>query len=259
MAALTSLRQSNCCHRRSLCDAAQTLSRRRAQPQSPSVHRIVIMKTDSQLQQDVIAELNWEPSVNAAQIGVEVQGGVVTLAGHVDSYAEKCDAERAAQRVSGVMALAIEIDVKLPGDSQRIDADIARSAQNVLQWMANLARDSVKVVVEQGRITLSGEVAWDYQRRAAADAVRYLMGVTGVTNHIAIKPAVSLNAVQADIEAALKRRAAKDAQSIQVEVHGHDVTLTGNVHSWAERELARHSAWGTPGVHSVIDKITVRY
>ena len=218
------------------------------------------MKTDTQLQQDVIAELKWEPSVNAAQIGVEVKDGIVTLAGHVSSYAEKWDAERAAQRVSGVKALAIEMDVKLAGSSKRTDADIARSAGNVLEWATYLPKDSVKVMVESGWITLSGEVDWEYQRQAAAKGVRYLMGVTGVSDQIVLKyPKVSLSAVKSEIEAALNRRATADAQKISVEVHGADVTLTGKVHSWSERDLARHSAWGTSGVQNVVDNMTVTY
>lgn len=217
------------------------------------------MKTDSQLQQDVIAELKWEPSVNAAQIGVEVKDGIVTLAGHVGSYAEKWDAERAAQRVSGVKALAIEMDVKLAGSSKRNDADIAGSAESALQWITYLPKNSVKVMVEDGWITLSGEVDWEYQRQTAAGAVRYLMGVKGVRENIAIKSKVSLSAVKSDIEAALKRRAQADAQKISVEVRGADVTLTGTVHSWSERDLATHSAWGTPGVHNVVNNITVTY
>ena len=217
------------------------------------------MKTDAQVQQDVIAELKWEPSINAAQIGVEVKDGIVTLAGRVSSYAEKWDAERAAQRVSGVKALAVEMDVKLPGSSKRNDADIARSAQDVLQWTAYLPKDSVKVMVEDGWITLSGEVDWEYQRQAAAGGVRYLMGVTGVSDQIAVKPKVSLSAVKSDIEAALKRRATADAQKISVGVRDADVTLTGTVHSWSERDLARNAAWGTPGVRNVVDNITIAY
>lgn len=149
------------------------------------------MKTDSQLRQDVNAELNWEPSVNAAHIGVEVKDGIVTLAGHVDSYAEKWSAERAAQRVSGVRALTIEMDVTLPGMSKRSDADIAHTAENVLEWTSVLPKDVVKIMVEGGRITLSGEVAWDYQRQAALNAVKHLMGVVGVTDEIVIGSTVS--------------------------------------------------------------------
>ena len=218
------------------------------------------MKTDTQLQQDVIAELKWEPSVNAAQIGVEVKDGIVTLAGHVGSYAEKWDAERAAQRVSGVKALAVEMDVKLSGSSRRTDADIARSVENTLEWTTYLPTNHVKVMVESGWVTLSGEVDWEYQRQAAAKGVRYLMGVTGVSDQIVLKnPKVSLSAVKSEIEAALKRRATADAQKISVEVHGADVTLTGKVHSWSERDLARNTAWGTPGVRNVVDHMTITH
>ena len=217
------------------------------------------MKTDKQVQQDVIAELSWEPSVNAAQIGVEVKDGIVTLAGHVSTYAEKLGAERAAQRVSGVKALAIEMDVKLSGSGKRNDADIAGSAKNALQWTSSFPKDGVKVMVESGCVTLTGEVDWEYQKQAAAKGVRYLMGVTGVSNQIVIKPHVSLSAVKSDIEAALKRRATADAQQISVDVRGADVTLTGTVHSWSERDLAKHAAWGTPGVRNVVDNMSIAY
>ena len=215
------------------------------------------MKTDAQLQQDVMAELKWEPAVNAAQIGVEVKDGIVTLAGHVGSYAEKWDAESAAQRVSGVKGLAVEMDVKLAGASKRTDAEIATSASNVLQWMTYLSIDAVKVQVENGWITLSGELEWEYQRRAAGLAVRHLMGVTGLSNQIAIRAKVSTNAIKADIEAALKRRAHDDAQKFSVEVRGNEVTLSGKAHSWAERDLARQAAWSAHGVHKVVDNMSV--
>lgn len=217
------------------------------------------MKTDAQIQRDVLAELKWEPSVNAAKIGVEVRDGIVTLAGHVDSYAEKWDAERASQRVSGVKALATEIDVALPGSSKRNDADIARSAESALEWTTFLPKDSVKIMVEGGWITLTGEVSWEYQRQSASAAVRYLMGVTGVSNQITIQPKVTAAAVKSDIEAALKRHAQADAQKILVSVSGGDVTLTGKVPTWSERDMARNSAWGTPGVTNVVDNIAVGY
>jgi osmotically-inducible protein OsmY len=215
------------------------------------------MKTDAQVQQDVIAELKWEPSVNAAQIGVEVKNGIVTLAGHVGSYPEKWEAERAAQRVSGVKALAVELDVKLHGSCTRTDADIAQLAQTALQDTSYLPKAAVHVKVEKGSVTLSGEVHWEYQRQAAAGAVRYLMGVTSITNNISITPKTSAAVVQSDIEAALKRRAQADARKISVAVDSADVTLTGNVNSWSERELARNSAWGSPGVRNVVDNMTL--
>jgi osmotically-inducible protein OsmY len=217
------------------------------------------MKTDRQVQEDVIAELSWEPSVNAAHIGVQVSGGVVTLAGHVSSYTEKFNAERATQRVAGVKALAVQMDVKLAGSSKRDDADIARSAESVLQWATYFSPDSIKVMVESGWITLSGELEWDYQRRTAVAAIRHLTGVTGVSDQIVIKPKVSATLVKSDIEAALKRRAGTDADRISVEIKGGNVTLTGAVHSWSERDLVRDSAWSTPGVHNVVDEMTFSY
>jgi len=217
------------------------------------------VKTDKQLKQDIIDELDWEPSVNAAQIGVEVKDGIVTLTGHTDSFAEKWNAEAAAQRVAGVKALAIEMEVTLPGSSRRTDADIARTATNVLEWTTYLPKDAVKVMVENGWITLTGEVEWEYKKREAVYAVRYLMGVTGVSDQIVIKPVVSTSAVKEDIEAALKRRAVNDAKNITVDVRGGDVTLTGTVHNWSDRELAASTAWCTPGVHNVVDNINVHY
>ena len=217
------------------------------------------MKTDSQLQQDVMAELKWEPAVHAAQIGVEVKNGVVTLAGEVGSYTEKLNAERAAQRVNGVKALAVEMKVKLSESGQRTDADIAASAKNILGWTSSLPADAVKVMVEGGWLTLSGDVEWQFQREVAADCVRHLTGVTGVSNQIAVKPPLSATVVKSDIEAALKRRAAADAKAIAVDVKGGDVTLTGTVHSWAERDLATRSAWGSSGVRNVVDKMNLVY
>ena len=217
------------------------------------------MKTDSQVQQDVLAELKWEPSVNAAEIGVEVKEGVVTLAGHVDSYAAKWNAERAAQRVAGVKALAVEMDVKLTGLSKRTDSDIASSVQNALQWLTYVPKDAIQVMVEKGWITLTGTVDWQYQKEAAADGVRYLMGVTGVSDLIAIKPKMTFNAIKTDIEAAIKRRALADVANVSVSVTGADVTLSGTVHSWSERELATDAAWCTPGVRKVVDHMTVTF
>jgi osmotically-inducible protein OsmY len=217
------------------------------------------MKTDIQLQHDVLAELAWQPSINAADIGVQAKDGIVTLAGHVSSYAEKWDAERAAQQVEGVRALAVEMDVRLPGASRRNDVDIARAVQNALLWSIAVPReDAIRVVVEAGHVTLSGEVAWAYQRAAAVEAVRYLMGVTGVSDQIVVKPRVGPGAIKDEIEASLQRRAHHDASRIAVAVEGSAVTLSGVVAGWAERELACHSAWGTAGVHIVIDNMTVR-
>ena len=217
------------------------------------------MKSDKQIQQDVMAELSWEPSVNAAHIGVEVSDGIVTLTGHVTHYAEKLHAEQAAQRVDGVKALTVEMDVTLPGAGKRSDSDIAQSANSVLRWTTYLPTDHIKIKVENGRISLSGEVEWDYQRQGAVEAVHHLQGVTGVNNEITLKPQASASVVKADIEAALKRRAQKHAQAISVEVQGGDVTLTGIVNSWSERALAINSAWRAPGVRNVNDNMTVTF
>jgi len=216
------------------------------------------MKTDAQLQQDVTAELNWDPAVDAARIGVTAKEGVITLSGHVGSFAQKWNAERAAQRVFGVKALAVEIDVTLSGSSTRNDADIGRTAENVLQWTTDVS-DAVKVMVEKGWVTLTGALDWEYQRQEATAAVRHLMGVVGVSDQITVKPHASASVVKSDIEAALRRRAQTDGQKISVHVHGGDVTLSGSVHSWSERDLAKNSAWGAPGVSNVIDKMSMAY
>jgi osmotically-inducible protein OsmY len=217
------------------------------------------MKTDTQLQNDVMAELKWNTSINATKIGVEVDKGVVTLSGHVDNYGQKWSAERAAQKVCGVKALAVEIDVVLPGSVNRSDTEIARTAENVLEWTTNWPKNQVKVMVENGWITLSGELDYEYQRKMATTAVRHLMGVNGVSNQITIKPFLSSSTVKSDILAALKRRALTDAEEIIVTVDGGKVNLSGVVHSWSERDMVSDSVWNTPGVTNVNDNISVAY
>jgi osmotically-inducible protein OsmY len=217
------------------------------------------MKSDSQLQQDVMAELKWEPSVHGAQIGVEVKDGVVTLCGHVSSYLEKWHAEQAALRVHGVNAVAVDMDVKLSVLGQRNDEDIARSVDSALEWMTPALRDAVKVLVEGGWITLSGEVDWQYQRVAAADAIRHLVGVTGVSNQIVIKSQITLAVVKKEIEAALTRHARADAKKIDVQVDGSSVTLSGVVDSWTERQSAIHAAWCAAGVWNVKDHLVLSF
>ena len=217
------------------------------------------MKTDAQLQQDVIAELKWEPAVNAVDIGVEVKNGVVTLSGSVDSFAEKWHAEHAAQRVSGVNVLAVELDVKLPGSSQPEDTDIARAAETVLLWATSLPANSIHVMVENGWITPTGEANWQYQKQSATDSVHYLAGVTGVSNQIVIKPKVSLSTVKAEIEAALTRVARADAQKIMIAFSGTDVTLTGTIRNGSERDLDTLAAWNAPGIYNIEDMMTIAY
>ena len=215
------------------------------------------MKTDVQLQQDVQAELEWESSINAARIGVAARSGRITLAGHVDSYAEKQNAETAAKRVAGVTALASDIEIALPAPRRRNDIEIEHAAADVLRAATALSGHALQVTVDSGWITLSGQVEREHQRRVAASRICHLEGVTGVSDRITVKPAISLTAVKADIEASLQRRARNATHGVSVEVHGADVTLRGTVGSWSEREMARQSAWGTLGVRDVVDKMTV--
>jgi osmotically-inducible protein OsmY len=215
------------------------------------------MKTDSELQQDVLTELEWEPSVKANDIGVIAKDSVVTLTGNVDSFTEKWEAERAALRVFGVRSVANEIEVKLPDDNERTDEDIALAVTNALQWNTSVPKDSIQAVVENGWVTLKGEVEWLYQKTSAETAVRYLLGVKGVINEVTIKPRVMPSEVKEKIEAAFKRNAALDAQGIQVETHEGKVTLRGKVHSWAEHDQAWQAAWSAPGVTEVKDKLTI--
>jgi osmotically-inducible protein OsmY len=214
------------------------------------------MKTDSELRREVEEELEWEPSVDERQIGVAVSDGIVTLTGEVRSFAEKWNAERAVERVAGVRGIANELEVRLVGD--RSDSDIARAAADALRWNSLVPSDRVTVKVENGWVTLKGEVNWDYQRRAAERSVRYLSGVKGVTNLLTVKPRVEPRNIKEEIERTFQRQAALDADNITVQVSGSEVILRGSVRSWAERHEAEKVAWSAPGVTDVKNYITVK-
>lgn len=215
------------------------------------------MKTDAELQQDVMNELIWEPTIKAAEIGVAVKDGVVTLSGYVDSYVKKGAAERAAARVFGVRAVAEEIQVRLPGSLKRSDEDIAGAVANVLEWNVLVPHDRVKVQVQDGLVTLSGEVDWWYQKNAAEEAVRYLMGVVWFSNQITVKPSVKPMDVKYKIESAFQRNALLDSRRITVETHGSWVILKGSVRSFGERAEAQWAAWAAPGVSEVENNIII--
>lgn len=214
------------------------------------------MSNDLQLKQSVLDELNWEPSVNSAHIGVTASDGVITLTGNVGSYSEKHAAETAALRVKDVRGVAEEIEVKLPFDVKHGDAEIAEAALHRLAWDTSVPKDAVKVTVNDGWMTLTGDVGWHFQKDAAADSVRSLWGVTGVSNNVAIKPRPNAGDIKADIMGALTRSWFKP-EHVDVTAANGKVTLTGKVNNWSERQIAGNTAWAAPGVSSVTNDIRV--
>lgn len=215
------------------------------------------MKTDAELKKDVEAELNYEPSVNSTHIGVTVKERVVTLTGHVSSYMERWRAEEAAKRVYGVAAIANELDVKLPGISERTDEDLAAACAAALKGTHSVPADKVKVVVRNGFVELVGEVEWHYQKTSAELAIRDITGIRGIANNITVKPRVSPTDVKQKIEDALKRSAELDARRISVQTSNGTVILRGSVRAWVEKEEAEQAAWAAPGVTAVQNQITI--
>lgn len=215
------------------------------------------MKTDSQLHTDVMAELQWDPQLRDTEIGIAVKTGVVTLSGIVRTLGQKLEAQRAVLRVGGVRAVADDLEVRPVGATKVGDTDIAHAAVNSLRWHTEVPDDRVTVKVDNGWVTLSGNVSWWFQSDASERAVRYLNGVRGVTNLVKVVPAISEKTVSAKIESALKRSAELDAKAIQVEALDGKVVLKGTVHSWAERRDAERAAWASPGVKQVEDLLVV--
>jgi len=215
------------------------------------------MKSDLQLKADVSDELAWDPAINATNIGVAVKDGVVTLSGHLDSFAEKHAAERAVRRVSGVRGIALDLDVKLAPEHRRGDPEIALAATTALRLNSLVPDGKVKVEVEDGWVTLTGEVDWGYQFTSAEQCIRPLAGVRGLFNRVTVKPRVKTSDIASQIESALKRQAAREARHIGIEVDGGVVTLNGQVHSMAEHDAALGVAFSAPGVSRVIDHLQV--
>jgi osmotically-inducible protein OsmY len=215
------------------------------------------MKTDSQLKQDVTNELTWEPAVNEAQIGVGVTDGIVTLSGHVPTYGERFCAEKAAKRVLGVRAVANELVIRLASDRVRSDEDIAALCLRALEAHAALPEERLKLVVHDGWVTIDGHLDWQYQKTAAEEAIRNLIGVRGITNAIEITPRATAIDVKDKIQDAFKRSAEVDADRVNVEAADGKVILRGRVRSWTEKNEAVNAAWSAPGVLEVDNELEV--
>jgi osmotically-inducible protein OsmY len=217
----------------------------------------VEMRIDSDIKRDVEDELQWDPDIDATDIGVTVKSGVVTLTGFVHSYSHKLQAEEDAKRVTGVSGVANDIEVRLPSADVRPDPEIARDVVSELRLQLPFSWEKLKAVVKNGWVTLEGEAEWNYQRERAEQAVRHVKGVIGVSNLIKLKPSVAAADIKRKIEEAFKRNAEIDANRIQVRTSGSEVILEGTVRSWAERQEAERVAWSAPGVAKVEDRIII--
>lgn len=216
------------------------------------------IKSDAALEQDVLDELAWEPRVDESKLGVGARQGIVTLTGHLNSHAEKLAARRAILRIAGVKGVALDVEVELPEAQRRSDSEIASAASMAPRWHPSVPRDAVKLSVDDGVITLTGEVAAPYQREASEKAVRSLVGVKAVENRVIVKPNLLPKDVKSRIAAALHRQAQIDVERISVSIEDHQVTLAGTVASWEERKAALRAAWAAPGITRVVDAMTIR-
>ncbi|CAN5663295.1 BON domain-containing protein [soil metagenome] len=216
------------------------------------------MKSDSQIQKDVMEQLKWEPFLNAAEIGVAVKNGVVTLSGMVDSYFKKLTAESATKKVAGVKAVAEDIQIGVSRDGKKTDAEIAEAVLNALKWHSAVKEEKVKIKVEDGNVRLEGEVEWQFERNNAKTAIQHLSGVRSVTNVIVVHPKIQPFDIQQKIRNAFQRSANIDAGKIQAEVSGRKVTLVGTVRSIAEKEDAENAAWLAPGVSMVDSELKIQ-
>ena len=215
------------------------------------------MKSDNQIQKDVMDELKWEPYLNASEIGVSVKNGIVTLSGQVDTYSKKIAAEKAPKRVAGVKAVAEDIQIGVSPVYSKTDTEIAQAVLNALKWHSAVQEEKIKIKVENRDVTLEGEVEWEYQRNTVKTAIENLTGVRYVYNLITLKPKITASEIQQKIIAAYHRSATLDAEKITAEVMGSRVTLRGTVRSFTEKEAAENAAWNAPGVTSVDSKIEI--
>ncbi|MBS1688083.1 MAG: BON domain-containing protein [Bacteroidetes bacterium] len=215
------------------------------------------MKNDQQLQQDVMDELKWDPILNASEIGVSVKKGIVTLSGYVNSYSKKIAAESAAKRVKGVSAIAEDIEVRLGLDDERNDTEIAEAALDALKWNSNVPNDRIKIKVENGWLILEGEADWQYQKDAAANAVRDITGVKGISNLVMLAPKADVSVIEKNIRRALQRSADIEANNIDIRTVGNKVIIKGKARSWAERSEIERAAWSSPGVTEIEDDLLI--